>query len=226
MALPRIQVGQAVSEGEVSQVLVREIMKAPVTVADVATSLADAYSLMQAGKIRHLPVVHEGELVGVVTDRDLRLATSALAAKPFPAKAKLEKVMSTPVQTADPLDPVEEAARTMRELKIGCLPVLSGNKLVGIVTGVDLLDALLRLTGVARAAGRLEVGLADHPGELARLASFLAEKQINIHSILSQADPADRLRVVLRVGTIEVNLIAQELRTQGFDVIWPAQKPW
>jgi acetoin utilization protein AcuB len=201
-------------------------MKAPVTVADVAGTLAAAYSLMQERRIRHLPVVREGKLVGVVTDRDLRLATSALAAKPFSPEARLEKVMSAPVRTADPLDPVEEAARTMRQLKIGCLPVVSGDEVVGIVTGVDLLDALLRLTGVAKGTGRLEVGLADHPGELARLTSFLAEKQINVHSILSQADTGDRLRVVLRVGTIEVNLIAQELRAKGFDVLWPAQKPW
>jgi acetoin utilization protein AcuB len=201
-------------------------MKAPVTVVDIAGTLAAAYSLMQERKIRHLPVVRKGKLVGVVTDRDLRLATSSLAAKPFSPQARLGKVMSAPVRTADPLDPVEEAARTMRQLKIGCLPVVSEDEVVGIVTGVDLLDALLRLTGVARATGRLEVGLGDHPGELARLTSFLAEKQINVHSILSQADLGDRIRVVLRVGTIEVNLIAQELRAKGFDVLWPAQKPW
>jgi acetoin utilization protein AcuB len=207
-------------------VLVRDIMKSPVVVADADATLASTYSLMQERGIRHVPVMRKGSLVGIVTDRDLRLATSALSAKPFPPRARLEKVMSQPAQTADPLDPVEEAARTMRQLKIGCLPVTAGNDIVGIVTGLDLLDALLRLTGVSMATGRLEIGLPDHPGELARLTAFLAAKQVNIRSILSHADTGDKVRLVLRVGTIEVKVIAQELRAQGFDVLWPAQGPW
>lgn len=206
--------------------LVRDIMTSPVAVADADATLGSAYALMRERGIRHLPVVRQGALVGIVTDRDLRLATSALSTKPFSPRARLEKVMSQPVQTADPLDPVEEAARTMRQLKIGCLPVTFGDELVGIVTGVDLLDALLRLTGVSMASGRLEIGLPDHPGELARLTAFLAAKQVNIRSILSHADTGDRVRLVLRVGTIEVKVIAQELRAQGFDVLWPAQSPW
>jgi acetoin utilization protein AcuB len=206
--------------------LVRDIMKSPVVVAEADATLASTYSLMQERGIRHVPVVRKGSLVGIITDRDLRLATSALSVKPFSPGARLEKVMSQPVQTADPLDPVEEVARTMRQLKIGCLPVTSGNELVGIVTGLDLLDALLRLTGVSMATGRLEIGLPDHPGELARLTAFLAAKQVNIRSILSHADTGDKVRLVLRVGTIEVKIIAQELRAQGFDVLWPAQGPW
>ncbi|MBZ5589490.1 MAG: CBS and ACT domain-containing protein [Acidobacteriia bacterium] len=206
--------------------LVRDIMKSPVVVAECDATLASTYSLMREHGIRHVPVVRQGKLVGVVTDRDLRLATSALSTKPFSPKARIEKVMSQPAQTADPLDPVEEAARTMRQLKIGCLPVMSGADLVGIVTGLDLLDALLRLTGVSMPSGRLEVGLPDHPGELARLAAFLAAKQVNIRSILSHADADDRIRLVLRVGTIELKVIAQELRTQGFEVLWPALSPW
>lgn len=212
--------------GKVRRVLVRDIMKSPVVVADVDATLESTYSLMREHGIRHLPVVRRGRLVGVVTDRDLRLATSALSTKPFSPQERLEKVMSQPVQTADPLDPVEEAARTMRQLKIGCLPVMSGAELVGMVTGIDLLDALLRLTGVSMASSRLEVSLADHPGELARLTAFLAAKQVNIRSILSQADAGDKVRLVLRVGTIEVKVIAQELRAQGFEVLWPAQNPW
>jgi acetoin utilization protein AcuB len=207
-------------------VLVRDIMTSPVATTNADATLASAYALMQEKRIRHLPVVRGGALVGIVTDRDLRLATSALSVKPFSPGARVEKIMRQPVQTADPLDPVEEAARTMRQLKIGCLPVVSNDELAGIVTGVDLLDALLRLTGVSMGSARLEVGLKDHPGELARLTAFLAGKQINIRSVLSQADAGNKVRLVLRVATIEVKLLAEELRSQGFDVLWPAQGPW
>ena len=206
--------------------LVRDIMTSPVAVADVDDTLASAYARMQERGIRHLPVERSGALVGVVTDRDLRLATSALSARPFAPDARLEEVMSRALQTADPLDPVEEAARTMRQLKIGCLPVTSGDHLVGIVTGVDLLDALLRLTGVFTASARLEVTLPDRPGELARLTAALAAQQVNIRSILTQSDGAGTTRLVLRLGTIEVKRVAQELRAQGFTVLWPADAPW
>jgi acetoin utilization protein AcuB len=207
-------------------VLVRDIMKSPVDVADVDCTLAAAYALMRERGIRHLPVTRQGKLVGIVTDRDLRLATSALSDKPFPAGARLAEVMSAPVQTADPMDPVEDAARTMRQLKIGCLPVIAGEDLAGIVTGIDLLDALLRLTGVFKPSGRLEVALADRPGELARLVSFLAAKHIDIRSVLSHPDPGDKVRLVLRLGTIDVKLVAHDLRGEGFEVLWPAQVPW
>ena len=206
--------------------LVRDIMTSPVAVADVDVTLASTYARMQERGIRHLPVERRGALVGVVTDRDLRLATSALSAKPFAPGARLEEIMSRAVRTADPLDPVEEAARTMRELKIGCLPVTSREKLVGFVTGVDLLDALLRLTGVLTASGRMEVSLPDRPGELARLTTALAEQHVNIRSILTQSDGGENLRLVLRLATIEVKSIAQELRVQGFTVLWPTDAPW
>jgi acetoin utilization protein AcuB len=207
-------------------VLVRDIMTSPVAVADIDDTLAFAYARMREREIRHLPVARQGALVGVVTDRDLRLATSALSASPFAPDARLEEVMSRPVRTADPLDPVEEAARTMRQLKIGCLPVTSGAALVGIVTGVDLLDALLRLTGVLTASGRMELTLPDQPGELARLATALAAQHVNIRSILTQSDSTGSTRLVLRLGTIEVKRVAQELRAQGFAVLWPTDAPW
>jgi len=149
--------------------LVREIMHAdPIHIA-ASKTLDQAYALMRDRKIRHLPVVEGNRLVGVVTDRDLRLATSRLVERPFAPDAEVREVMTRPVHTAQPLDPIETAARTMRELKIGCLPVVEGGDLLGIVTGIDILDALLKLTGVGRPAGRLEVRLASRPGELARL---------------------------------------------------------
>jgi len=205
--------------------LVREIMHpSPVTIGP-ETSLEDAYAIMQKEHIRHLPVVEGHRVVGVVTDRDLRLATSRLAPSPFPPETCVREVMSQPVQTTHPLDPVESAARVMRELKIGCMPVLDGPELVGIVTGVDILDALLQLTGVERPSGRLEVRLLDQPGELARLTSFLSDRRVNILSVLSYPDGEHRGRTVLRVATMEIRALADELRGASFEVLWPPTKP-
>lgn len=204
--------------------LVREIMhREPLTVAPDA-SLEAAYAVMSRERFRHLPVLESGRLVGVVTDRDLRLATSGLAPTPFAPDARVSEVMSRPVQTAHPLDPVESAARTMREQKIGCLPVVDGERLVGIVTGIDILDALLLLTGVHRPSGRLELRLEDRPGELARLARMLADRQVNIHSVLSHPDDAAHGRIVLRVLTMETRPLAKALRDAGFEVVWPTER--
>lgn len=205
--------------------LVREVMHPdPVSIAP-GTTIEDAHAAMRERGIRHLPVVEGGAVVGVVTDRDLRLATSRLAAHPHPPGTPVSAVMAQPVHTAHPLDPIEAAARVMRELRIGCLPVLDGGALVGIVTGVDILDALLRLTGVERPSGRLEVRLADRPGELARLTALLSAQGVNIHSVLSYPDAEHHGRIVLRVGTTNTPAVVERLHGAGFEVLWPPVKP-
>jgi acetoin utilization protein AcuB len=205
--------------------LVQDIMTSAVVSISPDVSLQDAYQTMQEKGIRHLPVLVLDKLVGVITDRDLRLATSALAPTPFPSGARVSAVMRLFPFTADPADPVEDAARLMREKKIGCLPVMDDDRLVGIVTGLDLLDALIRMTGADKPSGRLEVRLPDRPGELARLASFMSHRGLNIHSILTYPEGAEKIRAVLRVGSIEMRMLAQDLRRDGFDVLWPPAKP-
>ena len=205
--------------------LVRDIMTSPVVSIAPEITLEDAYRTMQQKGIRHLPVVDGGKLVGVITDRDLRLATSTLAPAPFPPGSKVAGSMCRAVATADTMDPVEEAARKMREKKIGCLPVVDDGRVVGIVTGLDLLDALMRMTGVDKPSGRLEVGLPDQPGELARLTALLSGRDLNVHSILTYPNGPNRVRAVLRIGSIEIRQLAQDLRRAGFEVLWPPEKP-
>ena len=193
--------------------LVREVMHRNVLTVEKTTSLQEAYRIMQSKGVRHLPVLELGRLVGVVTDRDLRLATSALVPEPFPPEVQVDKVMISPVITVDPEDPVEEAAALMRRHKIGCLPV------------IDFLDALIRMAGVERPGGRLEILLGERPGELAQLVEFLASQHVEVHSVLTY--PTDSiLRAVLRVGTAQTRILADELREEGFSVSWPPEKPW
>jgi len=206
--------------------LVKDVMKRPVITTGPEATLAEAHRLMWEQGIRHLPVVDQGGLVGIVTDRDIRLATSHLRPDPLPCDARVYQVMKRPVLTADPLDPVEEAARLMRAERVGCLPVVEGRDLVGIITGVDLLDALIVLTGASHPAGRIEVVLPDRPGELARLTAFFAERGLNIHSVLTYPSDGGRVTTVLRVEALNTQRLADELRGLGFEVVWPPEKPW
>jgi len=206
--------------------LVREIMKSPVTTISPDATILEACKLLQALAIRHLPVLEEGHLVGVLTDRDVRFATSALCPSPHAASDSVRCAMSTTVLTADPGDPIEEAARVMRSQKIGCLPVVEGNLIVGIITDMDLLDAILRLAGIYDSTGRLEVSLSDVPGELARLTSFFGQRNVNIRSILTYPTGEGSIRTVLRVDTNQTPPLADALREAHFAVLWPMQKPW
>jgi acetoin utilization protein AcuB len=204
--------------------LVKEMMRTSVTVISVGATLGEADQLLHTRGFRHLPVVDQGRLVGILTDRDIRFATSSLCAAPRSGSDSVSLAMSSPPLTADPLDPVEDAARIMRLNKIGCLPVLDGGELVGMLTGMDLLDALMILTGVTKASSRLEVALMDRPGELARLTAFLAERHVNIHSILTYPTPETTVRTVLRVDSNQIRPLAEELRVAAFTVLWPLPK--
>ncbi len=206
--------------------LVREMMRSPVTTIQAEARLKEACQVFQSGGFRHLPVLEGERLVGVLTDRDLRWATSSLCPRPLDLEAPVRTAMSAPPITVDPLDPVEEAARIMREHKIGCLPVMDGPELAGILTGMDILDTLILLTGTTQPSSRLEVSLADRPGELARLTAFLAERHVNIHSILTYALPGQHTRAVLRVGSSQGRPLADEIGRAGFEVLWPVSKPW
>ena len=206
--------------------LANEIMRKPVMVIQATTLLGEAFQQLQTHGFRHLPVLDQGRLVGVLTDRDIRFATSSLSPAPRTAEDPVSLAMSSPVLTADPWDPIEDAARIMRDRKIGCLPVLDGSELVGILTGMDLLDALMLLTGVTKPSSRLEVALPDQPGELARLTTFLASRQVNIHSILTHPGAEGGVRTVLRVDSNQTRPLAEALLADGFDILWPRPKPW
>lgn len=196
-------------------------MHGPAVTIPAGTSLAEAYRTMQHHDVRHLPIVQGDVLVGIVTDRDLRFATSRLHPAPFSEEADVSHVMARNIITATPLDPVEEAARLMRRNKIGCLPVLDGPKLVGIITATDLLDAIIRLTGLQRPTGRVAVQLPDSPGQLARVAGLVDAQDVNIHSVLTYPNANKQTLVIFRVDTLNTRGLADTLRTAGLNVEWP-----
>lgn len=94
---------------------------------------------MLAEGFKHLPVVDDGKLVGIITDRDIKAHSHGLRA------TKVANVMRTQLATLGPDATIEEAARLMLAKKIGCLPVVQDGRLVGILTRTDLLKALLDL---------------------------------------------------------------------------------
>ena len=126
--------------------VVREIMMgSPVTLRPEDT-LDLANDVIALGRIRHIPVVQDGRLVGMLSERVLMgAATTTIFGLKQRSKSALLKsflvkdVMKKKVVTIKPDTSINEAARLMREKKIGCVPVLSEGHLVGLVTTTDIL---------------------------------------------------------------------------------------
>jgi acetoin utilization protein AcuB len=207
--------------------LVKDIMTEKVVAIDPEMPIGDVYALMEQRNIRHFPILEGDQLVGIVSDRDIRTVGSEIPkAKPgVTLKDPVRRIMTSPVITTHPLDPVEESAKVLRQHKIGAMPVLEEGKLVGIVTGIDFLEALVRMTGVYEAATRLEVEVENRPGALAALAHAIARLGYNISSVLTTGRDPEVVTFVLRVDTINGRQLAQQLKDEGFSVLWPPEKP-
>jgi acetoin utilization protein AcuB len=114
------------------------------------TPVLEARALMQKERIRHLLVVDDGRLQGIVTDRDIRLNMASPATSlsvwelnHLLARLTVDQVMTRSVIVIDPDRDAREAARLMLDHKIGALPVLEGEHLLGIITESDLLRAFV-----------------------------------------------------------------------------------
>ena len=126
---------------------VSALMQTEVIALDSDHSINLAEGVMRLSRIRHLPVVEGGRLVGLVTHRDLVRAQAAYLAEPargHPLAVPVRQVMQTNVWTVTPDTSVLEAAQIMLDHKFGCLPVVDGQRLVGIVTEADFLALLIR----------------------------------------------------------------------------------
>jgi len=203
--------------------LVREIMTRPAVAIGPEEPIGDVTALMAQRDVRHFPVLDEGRLIGIVSDRDLRtVGADHPAARPGVGRTDpVRALMTRQVWTAHPLDPVDEAATLLRRHAIGALPVLDDGELVGIVSAHDLLDALVSMTGADRGSSRLEVELLDRPGALAGLLDRIASRGAHVASVLTRRSEPEATVFVLRVGTMDARGLAQALRASGYEVGWP-----
>jgi acetoin utilization protein AcuB len=206
-------------------VLVADAMtRRPVTVPPDAT-VAAALSAMRRGRFRHLPVAADGDLVGVVSQRDLEASpgTPVEAAESL-ADRPLSDVMSAEPVTVWPDEPVEVAARLLVEHAIGCLPVVADDGLVGILTESDLFLVLLRLLGGDEPSSRITVVLPDVPGALGRAMTVVGELGVNLLTVVTEPGPEPGTRgVVLRAGTINAAPVVAALVAAGFPATGPGR---
>lgn len=212
--------------------LVEEIMTKNVLTLPPTATIKEALQLLEDHRIRHIPIVNdEYEVIGIVSDRDVRDASPSTLLSPEERGDELDNeiqmIMSSPVITVHPLDFVEEIARVFYEREIACLPVVNDHKLIGIVTEKDMLYTLIQLTGTHVQSSVVEVKVPDVPGIIPKVANIFGKRKVNIASVLVypyKKDPTYKV-LVFRIQTMNPIPLIQDLRNAGYQLLWPNNIP-
>lgn len=156
-------------------------MSRPVIFVSPDDSISDILVMLKKEHIRRAPVLKDGKLVGIVSERDLLNASPSSATtlsvwemNYLISKVKIKNVMTKKVTTVTRDTPIEEAARIMADKKIGGLPVMDGERVVGMITETDLFKVFLELMGARDKGIRVTASIEDKPGELAKITKAIA----------------------------------------------------
>jgi acetoin utilization protein AcuB len=209
--------------------------KDPITIDD-DTSMIKAIHIMNEHRFRRLPVVSQGKLVGMVTDRDLKEASPSKATTLdvhelyyLLAELQVDEIMSrNPVHVSQD-DTVEHAAQIMLDRTISGLPVVdAAGNLVGIITQSDVFQAFMHITGVLQGGVQFGLRLEDRPGILKEVADMLRAKGGRLVSLLTYyRTPEENQRdVYIRVKDLSPEAVA-EIQTEmaaRFEIIYVIQE--
>jgi acetoin utilization protein AcuB len=201
--------------------------KRPITITE-DTGIDKALELMHSEKVRRLPVLNkQGQLVGIVSELDL------LKASPSPAttlsiyelpyllsRIKMRDIMTTDVVTVTEDTPLEEAALIMAENKIGGMPVMRDDKLVGIITETDLFKIFLEMLGAREEGVRISMLVPEKKGMLAKIAGKVAEMGGNLvaQGTIMGEDPTNR-QLTIKVTDVPEEQLVSAMEEMGLKIL-------
>ncbi len=194
---------------------VSEIMSREIVTITPDKRVGQALQLMQKHQIRHLPVLEKGRMVGWITSRDLREVLLA---------SMLEKITVADVMIKAPISVtadmgVEEAARLIKEHKIGGMPVLEGDKLVGVITMLDLIGAFLTMLSLIRGSSRLDLSLEDKPAALEAAAQIIKDAGGKILNLSLGPIKGHQRAYYFRLEQCDLDPIVAALKKAGVKVL-------
>ena len=184
------------------------------------TSLLKVGKLMKDHHIRRIPVVDEnGQVVGIISDRDVRDASPSKATTLdmyemhyLLAELKAKNIMTAKPITVKPTDTVEQAALIMLDNKVGGLPVVNDSgKLVGIISDHDVFKALVDITGARLGGLQFAIELPDQPGTARPLFDLLRAHNARLLSVLTVSNDDGNRQLFIRVRDLENTKAEQEL---------------
>lgn len=188
--------------------------KEPITVAPEDLAIRAAHK-MQAGGFHRLPVVSDGKLVGIVSDRDLREHRGHLE------QVKLNGIMTERPVTVTPESTIEAAAQIMLERQIGGLPVVADGKLVGLITSSDIMRAFLDVMGASRGGStRIDFVLEGDERDFNEATRVIAREGGEVLGVGTYREQlGDNPVCYLRLVAGNPDIIASALRNRGFNVL-------
>jgi acetoin utilization protein AcuB len=188
--------------------------KKPITITP-DKRVGQALQLMQKQNIRHLPVVKDDDMVGWITSRQLR---EVLLASMLEVITVGDVMIEAPISVS-PDTSVEEAARLVYEHKIGGMPVMEGDKLVGVITTMDLLAAFLSMLGLLRSSSRLDLLLDKDPQVLEEVARLIKQAGGEIINIALGPTKGAKRSYLVRLTKCDVAPIIDRLKQHGYEVV-------
>ncbi len=209
--------------------LVKDIMTSPVYTINQNQSLLELQGLMNDDDLRRVPVLNDaGQVVGIVTDRDVKLASPSEAstlsryeASYLLSRIKVKDVMTHNVKTVYATEDLADVAALMHQDHIASVPVMNEeNTLCGIVTDSDVFRALVDIFGLNQSASRITIDVTDKPGILAEVTKMFADRGINIISCVTSdtKNPGEK-ELVFTVDLSQVGMaVIEEIREAGYKI--------
>ncbi|RMF83557.1 MAG: CBS domain-containing protein [Nitrospinota bacterium] len=205
----------------------QKMFKNVVTI-DRREKVVTAFEQMRKHRIRHLPVMDGERLVGIISDRDIKLAlipeTSPRTGERFYyllETTTIEEIMTTSPITVTPQTPLEEAAKLIYRYKIGSLPVVEEGKLVGIITETDILEVFIEMMGFIKASSRLDVILGEKPEafeEVSKIIQQAGGKIISVGISPYSKEVANRI-YHFRLEPIDLEPVTARIQEAGYKVL-------
>lgn len=206
---------------------VRDFMTANPVVVSPDTPIQEALKLMKDHGFGRLPVCSDGKLVGILTEADVMKVSPSPATtlsvyeiNYLVSKVKVSEAMTKSPVTVSPDDTVEYAVLVMRDNKIGGVPVIDGDKLVGIITESNVFEALIEMLGFRRAGVRITIDVPDKVGVIAQIADLIKQHGVSIISLATYTKPeSDLASLVVRVATDDASSIVSAVEEIGYKVV-------
>ncbi len=209
--------------------IVDEIMSKKLTTVKKSDSLKMAQDLMLEKSIRHLPVLDGGELLGIITESDIRGAFIGNKAKTNsgqvevlnPAKMKVSDFMTRDPMVVSPETHVEDAALIIYKHKIGALPVTRDNHLVGIISVMDILGVFVDLMGIIHSSSRIDVVMDKNPKNFEKVSNIIHGEDLNIISVGMAPHSAGGNKQVyfFRLDLCDTQNVVLKIEKAGFKVV-------